>query len=83
MGIFAKLDRYGTDDPDFNEGFPEDRCPTCERPVIDHPCFRHRIAAAVELTPWFQLQWYLCLALIPTVPLLAGVAVGVLIGKTC
>lgn len=36
MKLWARLDRYGADDPDFNEGFPEDRCPVCERPVIDH-----------------------------------------------
>lgn len=33
----ARLDAYGTDDPDFNEGHPEDRCPLCEWPVTDHP----------------------------------------------
>lgn len=32
----AKLDAYGTDDPDYNEGHPEDRCPVCGAPVVDH-----------------------------------------------
>lgn len=45
MGIPARLDAYGTDDPDFNEGHPEDRCPLCEAPVIDHPTWRHRLHA--------------------------------------
>jgi hypothetical protein len=31
------LDQTGMDDPDNNEGFPEDRCNVCERPMIDHP----------------------------------------------
>lgn len=37
MGFLARLDAYGTDDPDFNEGHPEDRCPVCGAPVYDHP----------------------------------------------
>lgn len=47
-----RLDTYGTDDPDFNEGHPEDRCPVawCGRPVVDHPCWRHRIAALINLS---------------------------------
>jgi len=32
MGILARLNAYATDDPDFNEGHPEDRFPLCERP---------------------------------------------------
>ncbi|MEH3129396.1 MAG: hypothetical protein PGN27_05465 [Mycolicibacterium neoaurum] len=40
-----RLDAYGTDDPDFNEGHPEDRCPKCEDAVIDHPTWRHRLYA--------------------------------------
>lgn len=36
MSLFRRLDTYGTDDPDFNEGHPEDRCPLCEWPVSDH-----------------------------------------------
>ena len=38
-GLLARLDAYGTDDPGFNEGQPEDRCPVCERAVDDHPGF--------------------------------------------
>ena len=37
MGLLARLDAYGTDDPGFNEGHPEDRCPVCDWPVVDHP----------------------------------------------
>lgn len=37
MMFLTWLDAYGTDDPDFNEGHPEDRCPLCEWPVCDHP----------------------------------------------
>ncbi|TQK29363.1 hypothetical protein [Arthrobacter sp. SLBN-53] len=36
MGILGHLDAYGTDDPDFNEGHPEDRCPVCGAPVAGH-----------------------------------------------
>lgn len=36
-GWLRTLDAYGTDDPDFNEGQPEDRCPVCGWPVLDHP----------------------------------------------
>lgn len=49
MRLFARLDAYGTDDPDFREGHPEDRCPLCERPVDEHPCGAHRRAALREL----------------------------------
>lgn len=31
------LDVIGMDDPDNNEGHPEDRCSICEWPIIDHP----------------------------------------------
>ncbi|MCX2931423.1 hypothetical protein ORI20_14150 [Mycobacterium sp. CVI_P3] len=31
------LDRIGMDDPDNNEGFPEDICTVCERRIVDHP----------------------------------------------
>ena len=34
--LLRRLDAHGLDDPDANEGFPEDRCPTCGRPVADH-----------------------------------------------
>ena len=44
MGLLARLDVYGTNDPDFNEGHPEDRCPLCDRPVCDHP-----VASAVAM----------------------------------
>lgn len=49
--LLARLDAYGTDDPDFNEGFPEDRCPVafCGRPVDEHPLWKHRIAALVNM----------------------------------
>jgi hypothetical protein len=55
--LLDRLDAYGTDDPDFHEGQPEDRCPLgwCGAPVCDHPIsvgggslrplWRHRIAA--------------------------------------
>lgn len=49
MKWLSRLDAVSTDDPDFNEGHPEDRCPLCERPVIDHPCWAHRRAAVREL----------------------------------
>jgi hypothetical protein len=39
--------------PGFGEGFPEDRCPDCERPVADHtwqhPVVMLRHAALVLL----------------------------------
>ena len=49
--IFTRLDAYGTDDPDFNEGHHTDRCPLalCGRPVIDHPSWRHRLAALIAI----------------------------------
>ncbi|MFN3005153.1 hypothetical protein [Mycolicibacterium wolinskyi] len=47
--LLSRLDAYATDDPDFNEGHPEDRCPLCEKPVVDHPCWRHRACAALEM----------------------------------
>jgi hypothetical protein len=34
--LLTRLDVYGTDEPGFREGHPEDRCPVCERPVADH-----------------------------------------------
>lgn len=34
--LLARLDAYGADDPDNNEGFYEDRCSVCERPILDH-----------------------------------------------
>lgn len=52
MALLARLDAYGTDDPDFNEGFPEDRCPLCGEAVDLHPLWRHRIAALTALTVW-------------------------------
>lgn len=36
MTLFARLDAYGADDPDNNEGFYEDRCSVCDKPRIDH-----------------------------------------------
>lgn len=53
MGFLARLDAYGTDDPDFNEGHPEDRCPVCEGAVVDHPTARHRWRALLAIL--FQL----------------------------
>lgn len=50
--LLNRLDAYGTDDPDFHEGHPEDRCPLVgcnDTPVVDHPCWRHRRAAALAL----------------------------------
>ena len=49
MRWLARLDGYGTDDPDFNEGHPEDRCPLCDWPVVDH-------AARGELV-YFGERW--------------------------
>lgn len=49
MRWLRHLDSFGTDDPDYNEGQLEDRCPVCEQPVIDHPCWRHRFAAAIAI----------------------------------
>ena len=49
MKLRARLDAYGTDDPDFREGHPEDRCPLCGRPVVEHPCWRHRLAALIDI----------------------------------
>ena len=51
MNPLARLDAYGTDDPGYGEGHPEDRCPLafCERAVDEHPCTRHRIAAAINI----------------------------------
>lgn len=34
--LLDKLDAFGLDDPDANEGFPEDRCPVCDWPMTDH-----------------------------------------------
>ena len=31
------LDQTGMDDPDNNEGFPEDICTICDRRIVDHP----------------------------------------------
>lgn len=47
--IFSRLDAYDTDDPGYGEGHPEDRCPLCERPVADHPCWRHRFMALLDI----------------------------------
>lgn len=50
--LLDRLDSYGTDDPGFNEGHYEDRCPLIgcnDTPVRDHPCWRHRIAALIAL----------------------------------
>lgn len=49
----ARLDAYGTDDPDFNEGHPEDRCPLCEWPVIDHRTWPPRRG---QLVAW-RAKW--------------------------
>jgi len=47
--LLNRLDKFGTEDPDFQEGHPEDRCPTCDGAVADHPTWQHRRAAAVAL----------------------------------
>lgn len=59
MRLWDRLDAFGTDDPDFREGHPEDRCPVCDRAVDEHvgiaPAgedrarWPHRRAAAVAL----------------------------------
>lgn len=36
MMLLERLDAYGTDEPGFREGHPEDRCPVCDQPVGDH-----------------------------------------------
>lgn len=33
---FATLDEWGSAWRENNEGFPEDRCGVCDRPMIDH-----------------------------------------------
>lgn len=52
--LLARLDAYGADDPDNNEGFYEDRCSVCEKPRVDHPCWSHRWHAVLDMTirPW-------------------------------
>lgn len=47
--LLARLDAFGTDDPDYREGHPEDRCPVCPRAVDEHPCWPHRRAALFAL----------------------------------
>lgn len=32
-----QLDQLGMDDPDNNEGHPEDICTVCDRRIVDHP----------------------------------------------
>lgn len=52
MKFLARLDAHGTDDPGYREGHPEDRCPLVgcnDTPVDDHPCWRHRVAAAFAI----------------------------------
>lgn len=53
-----RLDDYGTQEPAFNEGHPEDRCPIDGHPVDEHrgcqsertsTVWRHRWAAIIEL----------------------------------
>lgn len=51
MGWLARLDAYGTDDPDFNEGHPEDRCPLCDWPVVDHPAVATEFRSARHAYP--------------------------------
>jgi hypothetical protein len=56
MKLLGELDAYGMDDPDNNEGFPEDRCSICEHPIIDHPCWSHRRRALffTKVLPWLR-----------------------------
>lgn len=54
LSLVARLDAFATDDPGFNEGHPEDRCPLCELPVVDHPTWRHRRRAAWALLISFK-----------------------------
>ncbi|MGE2714183.1 hypothetical protein ACQI4L_09010 [Mycolicibacterium litorale] len=58
MTLLDRLDAHGADDPDFNEGHPEDRCPLDGRPVDEHrggaaerrsTVWRHRSAAVSDL----------------------------------
>lgn len=49
MRLLDHLDAYGTDDPDFREGHPEDRCPGCGGAVVDHPTWQHRWWALVAI----------------------------------
>lgn len=50
--LLDTLDRFGMNDPDANEGHPEDRCPVCSGAIADHPYWRHRRAAAFALLFW-------------------------------
>ncbi|AHJ86576.1 hypothetical protein Jolie2_26 [Mycobacterium phage Jolie2] len=47
--LLDRLDAYGMNDPDANEGHPEDRCPVCPRAMDEHPCWPHRRKAAFAL----------------------------------
>ncbi|MGA5467185.1 hypothetical protein [Mycobacterium sp. NPDC050041] len=55
--MLQRLDAYGTDEPDFREGHPEDRCPVCAWAVVEHvgqpgpdwAKWPHRRAAAFAL----------------------------------
>ena len=56
--LLTRLDAYSTNDPDFREGHPEDRCPVCGRPVDEHrgraaerssTVWRHRLGALLQM----------------------------------
>lgn len=49
--LLARLDAFGM----HPEGHPEDRCELDEIAVADHPCWRHRVNAAVTIL--FRRWW--------------------------
>jgi hypothetical protein len=59
----SRLDAYATDGDEFHKPRRGD-CPLCQRPVINHPCMRHRHYAARELVvrridrALLILHWY-------------------------
>ena len=59
MSLFDHLDAFGMDDPDNNEGHPEDRCSTCGRPVDEHQGHPARRASTVWLHRFHALGAFL------------------------
>lgn len=60
MRWLARLDTYGTGDPGFNEGHPEDRCPVCDWPVSDHPAAAHSTTLAAK----WPHRWHALIAIL-------------------
>lgn len=48
MKLLTRLDRYGTDGPEFRKPRSGD-CRLCQRPAINHPLWIHRREAFREL----------------------------------